>query len=249
MTAPKQKRSVLGRIAAGAKIRVESLRLSPLARRVRAERLTYLSPARLLHMEECLQRLRTEHIPGDLLEAGVALGGSAIVLASRLDDTPGIRRRFRGYDVFGMIPAPSDRDGADAHGRYAVISGGQSTGIAGDDYYGYQTDLERRVVANFERHSLAVDGDRIRLVAGLFQDTLVLAESDVVAFAHVDCDWYDPVRLCLERIGPKLATGGLLLLDDYGDYEGCRKAVHDVLDRDATLEIVSLAPNAILRKR
>ena len=50
-----------------------------------------------------------------------------------------------------------------------------------------------------------------------------------VAFAHIDVDWYDPVKTCLERIFPNLIVGGSLILDDYHDWGGCRKAVDTYL--------------------
>ena len=45
------------------------------------------------------------------------------------------------YDVFGMIPPPGEKDGADVHQRYATIAGGASKGIGGETYYGYRDDL------------------------------------------------------------------------------------------------------------
>jgi len=225
-------------------------RLPPLARRIRKERLTYLSPERIARIEECLATVRDERVAGDFVEAGIALGGSAILIASHLGETPGIDRRFRGFDVFGRIPAPSERDGADAHGRFAVIASGESKGIGGEgDYYGYRTDLYDAVVAAFARLGYPVDGDRIRLVPGLFEDTMHFAEGDRIAFAHVDCDWHDPVRLSFERIAARLSPGGIVLFDDYQDYEGCGRAVREVLAADASLELESEAPTARVRKR
>lgn len=48
-----------------------------------------------------------------------------------------------------------------------------------------------------------------------------------VALAHVDVDWYDPVKTCLERIVPRLSVGGAVVLDDYHDWGGCRKAADE----------------------
>jgi asparagine synthase (glutamine-hydrolysing) len=50
-----------------------------------------------------------------------------------------------------------------------------------------------------------------------------------VAFAHVDVDWYEPVSTCLERIFPRLVEGGSIILDDYHDWGGCRKAADEYL--------------------
>jgi asparagine synthase (glutamine-hydrolysing) len=48
-----------------------------------------------------------------------------------------------------------------------------------------------------------------------------------VALAHIDAAWYQSVRTCLERIEPKLSQGGVLVIDDYDQWSGCRKAVEE----------------------
>ena len=94
-----------------------------------------------------------------------------------------------------------------------------------------------------------IDGERVRLVPGLFEDTVPQHVAAPVAFAHVDCDWYDPVRLCLATLDRHLSPGGLLIVDDYSDYEGCRRAVDGFLAAHPDFEIVSPAPNALIRRR
>ncbi|CAM5645253.1 hypothetical protein SFUMM280S_06107 [Streptomyces fumanus] len=59
-----------------------------------------------------------------------------------------------------------------------------------------------------------------------------------VAFAHIDCDWYDSVRLCIERIADRVSVGGIILFDDYVVYSGCRKAVHQWLGRDERYRVI-----------
>ena len=54
-----------------------------------------------------------------------------------------------------------------------------------------------------------------------------LTGDEPLALAHVDCDWYDSVRTCLERIVPRLVPGGVLVIDDYYRWSGCRSAVDD----------------------
>lgn len=233
------------RIAARLATEFQSLRLSPLARRVRRENLTYLAPNKLLSIEATLDDVNARTIPGDFVEFGVALGGSGIVIAHHLQGP----RRFLGFDLFGQIPPPSVRDPDEAHRRYAEIAGGRSGGLGGKTYYGYLDDLLGRVRNAFERHGVAVDGERIRLVRGLFETTVPQSLGDTIAFAHVDCDWYDPVRLCLEALAPRLAPGAMVVLDDYNDYAGCRAATHDALDAHEALRLVATTPHAILVRR
>jgi O-methyltransferase len=131
--------------------------------------------------------------------------------------------------------------------RYEVIRGGRSPGIGGDEYYGYRDNLYEEVQASFARRGLTVDGNKIQLHKGLFQDTWPNVTLDCVAFAHIDCDWYDSVRYCLESIGDKISPGGIILLDDYNDYGGARKAVDGFIAMRSDF-LFEAGPNPILRK-
>jgi asparagine synthase (glutamine-hydrolysing) len=194
-------------------------RYPPIVRAVRRDRLTYLDEDALTDLYEAVQRLEAAGAEGALVEAGCALGGSAIVLAAAKAPA----RPLYVYDVFGIIPAPSAHDEADVHARYADIAAGRSRGIGGDRYYGYEEGLLEKVRAHFVRHGLPPEAHAVHLVRGLFQDTL--HPPGPVALAHVDGDWYESVMTCLERIAPRLVPGGVLVIDDYDRWSGCRKAV------------------------
>jgi asparagine synthase (glutamine-hydrolysing) len=223
---------------------VYTARLSPLARAVRRQRLTYLRSEPLFRLERELHRLLQNNVPGDFLEFGVALGGSAIVIASRLS----AGRSFHGFDAFGMIPSPDcEKDGTRAKERYAVIAAGKSKGIRGETYYGYRDDLYGQVRGSFERHGLTVDGHRIGLHKGLFEDTWRTYDGRQVAFAHIDCDWYNPVRFCLSKVAEQLSSGGAIIVDDYHTFDGCRAATDEFLVQHPEFEIDD-GPNVILRK-
>ena len=199
--------------------------ISPVARRVMERKLTYLSSGKIRNLERCLLDIEARGIPGDVVEAGIALGGSAILLASQM----GPMRSLRGYDVFGTIPAPSERDDEKSRQRFAVIESGQAKGLGEAAYYGYVENLYDQVVKNFESFGLVVDGKRIRLHRGLFAETMRFEPGARIALAHIDCDWYDSVRLCLERLYPVWRPGGYWAIDDYNDYGGCRQAVEEFL--------------------
>lgn len=201
------------------------------------ERLTYLSPRKLRQIEWALAEL--DGVPGCLIETGVALGGSAVVLAARAD------RAFHGYDVFGMIPPPRPNDPPEVHQRYATIADGASQGINGDDYYGYRHDLYEHVASTLARYSTPVS-DGVHLHKGLFEDTL--HPDGPVALAHIDCDWYDPVRLSLERIEPFLSPGGFLVGDDYYAYDGARRAFDEFMGAHPAFEAVVRREHLIIRK-
>jgi O-methyltransferase len=101
-------------------------------------------------------------------------------------------------------------------------------------------------VATFARYGHPVDGRRVHLHRGLFEDTPHLVRP--VSLAHIDCDWFEPVKLCPERIWPRLSRGGFEILDDYSCHGGCSEAVDAFVADRSDAMIVQLAPTAVLRK-
>lgn len=208
-----------------------------------ADSLTYLEESALRDLYELVKSIEQKNGAGILIEAGCALGGSAIVIAAAKSKN----RTFNVYDVFGMIPQPSDKDDADVHERYKVIADGQSEGIGNNKYYGYEENLYDKVKDNFRTHGIDVDLNNVNLIKGLFQNTIEIDER--VAMAHIDGDWYESVTTCLERIEPHLVQGGVLVIDDYDAWSGCRKAVDDYFrDKREFYDFIKKSRLHIVRK-
>ncbi|MDG1050113.1 MAG: TylF/MycF/NovP-related O-methyltransferase [Planctomycetota bacterium] len=193
-------------------------------RAVKEDGLTYLSHPKIAALVRLVQESESAGREGVLIEAGCALGGSSIVLAH----TKPTNQTLQVYDVFGMIPAPGDKDGADVHQRYETISNGQAHGINDQPYYGYEADLLAKVQQSFADLGVPHEENNVAFYKGLVQDTLQGTEP--VVLAHIDVDWYDPVMTCLERIVPRLVVGGSIVLDDYHDWSGCRRATDEYFD-------------------
>ncbi|MEF8698636.1 MAG: TylF/MycF/NovP-related O-methyltransferase [Candidatus Accumulibacter sp. UW20] len=192
---------------------------------IHSRKLTYLSDVKLASITATCRSIEENNLEGLFVEAGCALGGSAILMASLKRPL----RPFFIYDVFDMIPPPTNKDTQDVHDRYRTIREGKSKGIAGDQYYGYVKNLYEVVQDNFRSFGIDQDNENVSLIKGLVQDTMIITQP--VAFAHVDVDWYEPVATCLERLFPHLIIGGSIILDDYHAYGGCRKATDEFLRR------------------
>jgi asparagine synthase (glutamine-hydrolysing) len=223
--------------------KVRDLSLPPLARQVRKKNLTYLNAPAFHRIRESIEQIRKKEVPGDFVEFGMALGGSAIYLASEAGG-----RGFRGYDMFGLIPPPTDQDDEKSKNRYELISSGKSTGIGGELYYGYQENLFEKVSNSFAEFGYPVDGKKISLYKGLFEETLAFSPGDKVALAHLDCDWYNSVKFCLEATDPVLSVGGIMILDDYNFYGGCRKATDEFVANNKNYVFVHTKPSAGIMK-
>lgn len=69
--------------------------------------------------------------------------------------------------------------------------------------------------------------DRVHLVKGLVEKTIPSQLPEHIALAWIDTDWYRSTRHKLEHLYPRLVSGGVLLVDHYGHFGGCRKAVDE----------------------
>jgi O-methyltransferase len=183
--------------------------------------LTLLSKYALNDLCMVVRNNTKNDVKGAIIEAGCAKGGSSIALAT----TKKTATSLFVYDVFGLIPPPSEKDDENSLKRYQEIADGKAVGVAGNIYYGYEENLYEQVTQSFAEFGVDLKEENVHLVQGLYQDTLQV--STPVALAHIDCDWYDSVMLCLGRVHPFLVVGGTFVIDDYCSYGGCRSAVDD----------------------
>lgn len=173
--------------------------------------LTMCSTARLAALHRAVRQVVANGVPGDIVECGTARGGSAALMGLTLKQLGATERTLWLFDTFEGLPAPTaddpDREIADLHT-------GTCLGTIED------------VTASLRR--LGIDSQS-KLVKGLFEDTLPKAEIQKIAVLHIDGDWYSSVRSCLVNLYDKVAVGGVIQFDDYGYWEGARKAVDEFL--------------------
>jgi hypothetical protein len=69
----------------------------------------------------------------------------------------------------------------------------------------------------------------VQPVQGFFADTLPQTKDAIgpIVFLHMDGDWYESTRDILINLYDQLVPGAYVQVDDYGHWEGCRKALHD----------------------
>ncbi|MGI9052503.1 MAG: TylF/MycF/NovP-related O-methyltransferase [Ilumatobacteraceae bacterium] len=197
----------------------------PLATTIRREHLTYSTPAQLASLVELCERGERGNADAAIVEAGCARGGSALLMCA----TKSKGRPLDVYDVFGMIPPPSEQDGPDMQERYREIASGQAVALDGGRYYAYSDDLAAEVARTFAEHGYPIEENSVRLIKGKVQDTMAI--DGPVCVGHIDVDWHDPVMHCLEQLTPHLVEGGSIVLRAYNDWSGCRSAAEEYFDR------------------
>jgi hypothetical protein len=137
------------------------------------------------------------------------------------------------FDTFDGLPAPSAQD---PDYENAVKWTGQCRGTLAD------------VQLLFS--DLRVSTQRVKFIQGLFQDTLPNTNIGPIAVAHLDGDWYESTLTCLTAVWPQLSVGGILQLDDYGTWQGCRTATDEYFaGRQDAISITKVDEGAIVLRR
>ncbi|NQT55510.1 MAG: class I SAM-dependent methyltransferase [Desulfobacteraceae bacterium] len=211
--------------------------------RVHNDHLTYIDKIALVDLAKIVIENEEKSINGAIVETGCALGGSALLIAKAKKRN----RPLAIYDVFGMIPPPSKKDGQDIHERYKKILVGKSQGIDGDIYYGYENDLLNKVKRSFHAYDLEPKRNSIIFIRGLYQDTVNIDHQ--ISLAHIDCDWYESTMVCLERIAPHIVPGGTIVIDDYYHWSGCRTAVGEYFKGKKQYELRHRSRLHVIKKR
>jgi O-methyltransferase len=185
-----------------------------------------VTPLNLHFLHELTERLGRLGIAGDIVECGVYRGGSAAVLGWSMMQLEDQRRKLWLFDSFAGMPAASDRDGEFSHGLEGSYVGSE--------------EQTRRLLAR-----AGVPPERYEIVSGLYAETFPTVEAPSTALLHVDCDFYEPVKLTLEKFYPRLAAGGFVVLNDYGIYRGAREATDEFLQANGLeVEPIAIDPTA-----
>lgn len=181
---------------------------SEIYRRVRPY--TLCGHVRLRALYHAIHETAARGIAGDLVECGTARGGSAALMGLALKGV-GADRTLWVFDTFEGLPPPSDAD--------------PDREIA-ERYTGAYRSPRADVSALFERLGISANA---RLIQGRFQETLPACRIGRIAVLHLDCDWYESVRCCLDSLYDRVSPGGVIQIDDYGHWQGARKAVDEFL--------------------
>ncbi len=162
---------------------------------------------------------RVADVEGAIVECGVAGGQSFAMLASLLRDR-GQERRLWGFDTFAGLPAPGVEDL------------GSEASVARAGMFGWAR--EGAVIAELRSHGFDDQWieRQVRLVKGLFDETLAGYSGGPIALLHVDADLYESYRTALGTLWPVVTQGGIVALDEYEDEEtwpGAKRAVDEFL--------------------
>jgi O-methyltransferase len=185
---------------------------------------TMTSPEKLNALILTVRHIAKHKIPGDIVECGVWRGGSMQATARTLLETGDTSRHLYLFDTFEGMPPPTEEDiRHDGRSAADLLATNERTS-------GVWAVASLEDVQDGMSH-VAYPEDQIHFVPGLVEDTLPDKAPEQISVLRLDTDWYASTKHELETLYPRLVSGGVLLIDDYGWWQGSRQAVDEFLDQ------------------
>jgi O-methyltransferase len=97
-------------------------------------------------------------------------------------------------------------------------------------------------VRNLFFNTLRLEESNVMIIKGWFQNTVPEYQSRIgpIAILRIDGDWYESTKVCIENLYDNVVDGGYVIIDDYGFFPGCKKAVDEFVERRALKARLSL---------
>jgi O-methyltransferase len=186
---------------------------------------TLLSYPRLSKLYEIATSLERRKVQGSFVECGVWNGGSSGLIAKIASSNH--RRHIWLFDSWEGLPEPTDFDIS-----YRGEAGRKGIALG---------SIKKVRELLFEK--LKLDQKRVHIQRGWFQDTIPVYKNELgnIVLLHLDCDWYESVKFCLDELFDQVEQGGFIFIDDYGHWKGCKRAVDEFFEgRNLNIGVVKI---------
>lgn len=177
---------------------------------------TMTSVERISCLFDSLEYIRKNNIEGDLIECGVWKGGNILGMMEYLNFFKIYDKKIWMYDTFEGMTKPSDVD--------IDLNNTKAEQIF-DTILCYSSIDE--VKKNLSQSKFPIEN--LKIIIGDVVETLNISENtpDIISLLRLDTDWYFSTKKELEVLYPKLNKKGILIVDDYGHWQGSKKAVDE----------------------
>lgn len=178
----------------------------------------------MVRIERCYTLYRSvkyilkNNIEGDLVECGVWKGGSSMLMAHALLQSGASNRKIYMYDTYEGMSKPGQADGENAMDQWEK---GKTDGTHNTMCYSPFETVRSNIL------STGYPAENIVMVKGRVEETIPGTKPSAIALLRLDTDWYESTKHELEQLYPLLAKHAPLIVDDYGAWQGAKKAVDE----------------------
>ena len=194
--------------------------------------LTMVSSERLLANMDAVRYAVQRGVPGAIVECGVWRGGSVLAMIRVLQELGVDDRDVYLYDTFEGMTEPGEVDTSrfskPALQIWQETPEGSTPWRWAFDAEIFDLDFVKRVMKQS-----GYPEERIHFVQGPVQDTIPGTLPDAIAVLRLDTDWYDSTMHELQHLYPVMSPGAVLIIDDFGHWDGARRAVEEYFSTTA----------------
>ena len=186
------------------------------------------SVERLWALIQAVKLICSKKIQGDFVECGVFLGGSGVVIGRTMSRYFADQKRsIFLFDTFEGMTVPSSEDTQSSN--YIHASQLLNSTLKLNKAHNVWAFADEESVLNNLKTLQNYDLSNFHLVKGDVKQTLSEVKLGKIAILRLDTDWYESTKIELQVLYPSLISGGILIVDDYGHWEGARRAFDEFL--------------------
>ena len=175
-------------------------------------------------LELCLDKILKSKIKGSIVECGVYKGGLSALILQKINLYKSDKMLYL-YDTFNGMSEPNEKD-------IGIVNKESAFSIYKEKQRGEFSDwclgtLDE--VTNLLEKTDPYYSKKTRIIQGKVENTLIYEKNlpERIALCRLDTDWYESTKIELEVLFPRIEKNGILIIDDYGHWEGCKIAVDE----------------------
>jgi len=193
----------------------------------RVKPFTMTTPERISALCNAVNYLVKNKIEGDFVECGVWRGGSTMAAIDTLIKAGDKNREIYLYDTYEGMSEPTDHDKVfTGTGADVLMNTSDKNDATSVWCYSALEEVQKNV------GTLNYPAKSVHFVKGKVEDTIPQTIPQKIALLRLDTDWYESTAHELKYLFPLLVPGGVLIIDDYGHWEGARKAVDEYIENE-----------------
>lgn len=183
---------------------------------------TMTSDERLFALIQATKYIAKANIPGSIVECGVWHGGSMMAVAYTLKKLDKFDIDLYLFDTYEGMTKPGKIDvaynGMPASSEFERTKKSEDSS---DWCYASVEEVKKNLFGT------GYDMNRLKFIKGRVEDTIPSLAPQQISLLRLDTDWYESTRHELVHLYPRLSVGGVLIIDDYGHWQGNRKATDE----------------------
>ncbi|WP_415320606.1 TylF/MycF/NovP-related O-methyltransferase [Candidatus Pelagibacter sp. Uisw_092] len=184
-----------------------------------------------------IKQVKNQNIEGDFVECGVWKGGNLIIY-NNLNKKYQLQKNIFGYDTFSGMSEPTihDNNFLNINAKKEWESNNNNSSNVNNSFNCYSSleEVKKNILHATKNSSL----ENTKLILGKVEETLDINENlpQKISILRLDTDWYESTKKELEILYPKLVKGGILIIDDYGQWKGSKKAVDEYFKNENVIK-------------